>query len=197
MTPQDVLDFWFGPADPSAPHGTSRAAWWTRDDAFDKAIRERFGVPWEAACAGELDSWLGTDEGTLALVIVLDQFSRNLCREDPRAWAQDLRAVELVLEALERGVDERLPHFGRAFLYMPLMHSEDRGLQRRSLACFTKLVDLAPEPLAEGAAGNLRFAQLHKDIVDRFGRYPHRNAALGRVSTDEEREFLAGPNSSF
>lgn len=197
MNPQDILDFWFGPSDPAHPHGESRAAWWRRDADFDEQIRRRFGDAWQAACRGDLDGWLDTNEGTLALVIVLDQFSRNLCRDDPRAWAQDARAVEIVLQALARGVDETLSHFGRAFLYMPLMHSEDRAIQERSLACFAKLVAAAPGPLHEGAMGNERFARMHKDIVDRFGRYPHRNATLGRESTAEELEFLRGPNSSF
>lgn len=197
MTPQDVLDFWFGPADPAHPDGQNRAHWWKKDAAFDASIREQFGVTWHAARAGELDGWVSTDEGTLALVVVLDQFSRNLCRDSPDSWAQDDHALAIALDAIDRGVDARLGHFGRSFLYMPLMHSEDRDIQVRSIACFERLVELAPDAMKDGARGTLKYAHLHRDIVDRFGRYPHRNAILGRESTPEEVEFLAGPNSSF
>ena len=197
MTSQDVLDFWFGPADPAQPDGASRGIWWTRDADFDASIRQRFFATWQAACRGELEDWKGSPDGTLALVIVLDQFSRNLCRDDPGAWAQDPAAVAITLDAIDRGLDDELSHFGRAFLYMPLMHSEDRAVQVRSIAAFDKLVRLAPASLRAGAEGNLKFAHMHKDIVDRFGRYPHRNKVLGRESTDEEVEFLQGPNSSF
>jgi uncharacterized protein (DUF924 family) len=194
MTPHDVLSFWFGPTSPCA---ASRPEWWKKDDAFDAAIRASFGALWEAACRGERDAWRTTDEGTLALVIVLDQFSRNLCRDDPGAWEQDAYALQIASDAIDGGLDRRLGHFERSFLYMPLMHAEDRAVQERSIACFETLVALAPEALREGAAGNLRFAHMHKDIVDRFGRYPHRNAILGRESTAEEIAFLEQPGSSF
>ncbi len=196
MTPQDVLAFWFLPADPAHPDGQSRMEWWRKDAAFDDAIRARFFETWEAAVAGELDGWQESPEGALALVIVLDQFSRNLWRGDPRSWSQDPAALAISEAAVERGDDERLDHFGRSFLYMPYMHSEDRRVQVRSIELFDKLGRLAPaafKPTDDGPS----FAEKHKTIVDRFGRYPHRNEVLGRQSTTEEVEFLKGPNSGF
>jgi uncharacterized protein (DUF924 family) len=195
MSPSNVLSFWFGPADPAHPDGQQRAQWWKTDKAFDDAIRTSFFDTWTQAVAGELDGWQDTPEGTLALVIVLDQFSRNLFRGDPRSWTQDPAALAITQSAIERGDDERLTHFGRQFLYMPLMHSEDRAVQIQSIEAFDKLNRLAPPSLR--SEGTPRYAVMHKDIVDRFGRYPHRNTILGRESTAEELEFLKGPNSSF
>ncbi len=173
----DVLSFWM--SDP--------ARWWKKDPAFDEQIRERFLALHEAIDRGEHEGWLDTPRGALAYVIVLDQFSRNMFRESPRAFASDPRARAATKRALERGDDRALPVDERVFLYMPLMHSEDLADQERSVELFGAL----------GAAEQLRFAQVHRDIVRRFGRFPHRNGPLGRTSTPEEIEFLKGPGSSF
>lgn len=173
----DVLSFWM-----SEP-----ARWWKKDAAFDEQIRGRFLALHDAINRGEHESWLDTPRGALAYVIALDQFSRNMFRESPRAFASDPRARAATKRALERGDDRALPADERVFLYMPLMHSEDLADQERSVERFGAL----------GAADQLRFAQLHRDIVHRFGRFPHRNGPLGRTSTPEEIEFLKGPGSSF
>jgi uncharacterized protein (DUF924 family) len=193
VTPDDVIAFWFGPTGPQGPIPDEvRARWWRKDAAFDEEIRRRFGELHAQACAGELDDWCATPRGCLALVIVLDQFSRNMHRDDPRAWAADAVAVRHCLDAIDAGVDAALPPQARAFLYMPLMHAEDRELQARSLEVFEALARSG-----EGAPDVVSFAESHKRIVDRFGRFPHRNAVLGRATTAEEESFLKEPGSSF
>ncbi len=189
----DVLSFWFGPNGPEGPVSDDiRARWWRKSDAFDDEIRQRFGDVHARACAGELDDWCETPRGRLALVIVLDQFSRNLHRGDPRSWAQDPVAQRHCVALIDAGGDRDLPPEGRAFLYMPLMHAEDRELQARSVAVFDALGREHPH-----LAGLQNYALQHAAIVDRFGHFPHRNATLGRESTDEERAFLEQPGSSF
>ena len=178
MTATDVLAFWF---DEIAP-----AQWWKVDPAFDALIAERFGTLHAQAVQAELWAWRTTPEGRLAEVIVLDQFSRNLHRGTARAFAADALALGLAQEAVARGDDLALPPERRAFLFMPYMHSESRA------------VHAVAEPLfAERAPHVLDFEQRHRAIVDRFGRYPHRNGALGRVSTPEELAFLQQPGSRF
>ncbi|GAA6118879.1 DUF924 family protein [Acidovorax sp. FG27] len=176
---QDVLRFWF---DESTP-----AQWFQKDDAFDAEIRRRFSALLRRAAQGELAHWRTGAEGRLAEVIVLDQFSRNVLRDEPAAFAQDGIALVLAQEAIAQGLDAALPPERRAFLYMPFMHSESAKVQAESVRLFTAL----------GNANNLDFAQRHQAIVDRFGRFPHRNAVLGRPSTDEETAFLQQPGSSF
>jgi uncharacterized protein (DUF924 family) len=173
-----VLRFWFEELQP--------AQWWRVDPALDAAMRDRFGELHRAACAGECAAWRGTPEGRLAEVIVLDQFSRNRHRGTAQAFACDPLALGLAQEAVAQGADMALPPERRAFLYMPYMHSESRA------------VHAVAEPLfAERAAHVLDFERRHRAIVDRFGRYPHRNEALGRVSTAEELAFLQEPGSRF
>lgn len=179
MKPQDVLHFWFQETQPKQR--------FVRDAAFDQAIRERFAAAQASAVQGELWSWRATPEGRLAEIILLDQFSRNLHRDSPLAFAHDGMALVLAQEAVAQGLDAQLEPEQRSFLYMPYMHSESRAVQRESLRLFTAL----------GRAENLDFAHRHAEIVERFGRYPHRNAALGRASTPEELEFLQQPGSSF
>jgi uncharacterized protein (DUF924 family) len=192
-TPEEVLTFWFGPNGPEGPIPDEvRARWWRKDSAFDDEIRGRFGATHERACAGELDAWGDTPRGRLALVIVLDQFSRNLWRDDPRAWAADEAAQRNCLAAIEAGADAELPLEGRGFLYMPLMHSEDRELQAVSVQKFEELAREHP-----GSESVVKYAEDHRRIVDRFGRFPHRNAVLGRQSTAEEEAFLLEPGSRF
>ena len=178
MSPDDVLGFWFA---------QSPARHFGKDPVFDQEIRERFGPVHGQLVLGERDAWLATPRGRLATIIVLDQFSRNMFRDTPGMFAGDPRALELALEGIAKGDDRALTEAERGFFYMPLMHAEDRALQERSVELFT----------ASGGEEGAKFAVMHRDIVRRFGRFPHRNALLGRTSTPEEVEFLAQPGSSF
>lgn len=185
-TPDALLSFWFGPLDAAGrADDAHRERWFRKDPGFDAALRERFGALHAEVAAGAHERWLATPRGRLAHVIALDQLSRNLHRDTPRAFENDARALAVALEGLEHGVDRVLGPDERSFLYMPLMHSEDLAVQERCVALFAD----SPE--------NLSFAEAHRDIVRRFGRFPHRNAVLGRASTPEEQEFLRGPGSSF
>lgn len=171
LTPADVNDFWFG-ADPKQ--------WFAKSDAFDAEIREKFGEAVEAAGKGELDAWQETPEGALALVILLDQFTRNLNRGDPKTWASDEKAVAIAESAVARGFDMELATEKRRFLYMPYMHSENMEMQRKSIA-LSERVD---------SEEFQKYVHHHAGIVERFGRFPHRNAVLGRESTPEEKAYL-------
>lgn len=180
---QDVLDFWF------ADENTVR--WFVGDREFDQVIRERFDATLEAAIAGELDHWASTAQGWLALVIVLDQFSRNIHRGSARAFAQDAKAQQLVLDGLDRRFDEALPRLERVFAYLPLEHAEDLALQGRSVTMFRALA-LQSTPTSRGQYELfLDYALRHCEVVTRYGRFPSRNAALGRTSTPDELEYLA------
>lgn len=181
-----ILTFWFGTADLAEPV-EFREAWFTRDDAFDQEIRASFSNEVESALRGELDRMAGTAEGALALLLLLDQFTRNLFRGTPRAFSGDARARTIARSALARGFDAAMSPNHRIFLYLPFEHSEDLADQARSVALFATLND----PRAYD------YAVRHKDVIVRFGRFPHRNAALGRDSTKEEIEFLKTPGSSF
>lgn len=194
----DILDFWFGPLDEHGCADREHAArWWKKDQAFDEAIRHRFEEVHRAIRARELDDWLGEPRGLLAQVIALDQFSRNMFRGTPGAFASDPRALQLALDGLARGDHRALPRDPRSFLYMPLLHSEDLAMQDRAVELFTALRDSAPPELREQADLAVRYAGMHRDIVRRFGRFPHRNAILDRASTPEEIAFLEQPGSSF
>jgi len=185
-----VLAFWFGEPG-SAEHGKSRAAWFAKDAAFDAEIRRRFLALHASAALGERDRWRGSPDTLLALVIVLDQFSRNLHRDDARAFSQDAAALAAAQEMIARGWDrERLP-VERQFVYLPFEHAEDLALQDRSIELFTSL-----EAFAE-TRGLTEWAEKHRVIIRRFGRFPHRNPALGRASTPEEVAFLKEPGSGF
>jgi len=193
--PDDVLTFWLGPPG-TAPLANAKK-WFTRDDAFDAEIRARFGDTIHAASRGQLESWRTTPRGRLAFVILCDQLSRNVFRGTPRAFAQDAIALETSERALDAGDWESLSTVERQFLVMPLMHAEDRSRQRRCVELFEKIAADAPDDLKENAASSLKYARMHADVVERFGRFPHRNAVLGRESTPEEIAFLKTPNSSF
>lgn len=189
--PQDVLDFWFGDGlQQDWPSTDHKALWFGGGAAQDDTIRHRFGALVESALGGGLTEWETDLPTRLALLIVLDQFSRNAHRGQARAFAGDSRAQQLVLAALAAGEDESLARVGRVFLYMPLMHAEDLALQERCVACFTALHGNSPPALRQTLAGNLHFAIEHRDTIQRFGRFPHRNAALGRDSSAEEVGFL-------
>ena len=169
----DVLDFWFSEE--------SRPRWFNSSAAFDEVINRQFGELYRAACDGGLGDWADSAEGALALVITLDQFPRNLFRGQSETYATDKQALSISERAIANSFDQALDDDGRAFLYMPFMHSEDKNMQERSVALFN----------AAGLAGNIKHAEQHRDIVRRFGRFPHRNAILGRESTEQERAYLS------
>jgi len=194
-SPQDVLDFWFGDGlQRDWPSTDQEALWFGAAAEQDATIRSRFGALVESALNGGLVDWEGTPPTRLALVIVLDQFTRNMHRGQARAFAGDARAQQLVLTTLAAGdgdtKSETLARVGCVFLYMPLMHAEDLALQERCVACFTALHGNSPPALREKLAANLRFAVEHRNTIQRFGRFPHRNAALGRQSSADEEAFL-------
>jgi len=178
-TASQVLDFWFVRSSPKQ--------WFGKDPAFDQAMLTEFADTQVAAHQGELWTWRDTPQGRLAEVIVLDQFSRNLYRHDARQFASDPMALALAQEAIRVGDDQHLSQTERLFLYMPFMHSESRLIHQQAVQLFTAL----------GLPDNLDYEYRHQAIIERFGRYPHRNAILGRESTPEELAFLQQPNSSF
>jgi uncharacterized protein (DUF924 family) len=181
-----VLDFWFG-----VPRGRSRAEWFRKDDNFDAGIRRRFGETHAMAGRRELEGWRAQPESTVALLVVLDQFSRNMFRNDARAFAQDAYARECAREMVSRGDDARLLPVERMFVYLPFEHSEDRADQELSLELMRRIDGF------EETRGMSEWSMKHKVIIDRFGRFPHRNAVLGRASTPGEIEFLKTPGSGF
>ena len=194
----EVLTFWFGELDADGLATPSVAKrWFTKDPEFDATIRERFGGLHRALRAGERREWLDSARGRLAAIIVLDQFSRNMFRDTPNMFASDERALALAVEGIEAGMDRELPVAQRVFYYMPLMHSEERAVQDRCVALFEALRDELAGNAQAQIANNVKFAKMHRDIVARFGRFPHRNATLGRESTAEELAFLEQPGSSF
>ena len=179
MQLQTVLQFWFTELTPQQH--------FAKDAALDESIRTRFGPTLEAAARCELFTWRATPEGRLAEILVLDQFSRNVYRDTARAFAQDALALALAQELVASGQDRSLPTAQRVFTYMPYMHSESALIHEQALALFAQ----------PGMENNLDFERRHKAIIDRFGRYPRRNAVLGRTSTPEELAFLSEPGSSF
>jgi uncharacterized protein (DUF924 family) len=194
MLPPDaaeVLDFWFHPDPAGAWRNTARDEWFRKDGAFDARIRERFGALIARAMAGGLGEWCMLPQGALARVLLLDQFTRNAFRDTAQAFAGDARALATAKAAVAEGFDGDLAPVERWFLYMPFEHSEDADDQARSVALFTALAN------ETGLTGPLDWAKRHEAIVRRFGRFPHRNAILGRTSTPEEAAFLATPGSSF
>jgi uncharacterized protein (DUF924 family) len=179
MQPHDILHFWF--------EELSAKQHFSKDAALDASMASRFGVTLEAAACGELFAWRASPQGRLAEILVLDQFSRNIHRDTPRAFAQDAVALVLAQELVASGLDHSLPAPQRAFAWMPYMHSESALVQAEGIVLFTQLEQ----------DDTLRFALHHQSIIQRFGRFPHRNALLGRDSTAEERAFLSGAGSSF
>ena len=190
MLPRAILDFWFAPPG-STEHGTARAAWFKKDPAFDAEIARTFGDTVAAAVAGAYGEWCLTATGALARVLLLDQFTRNMYRDTPRAFAGDARALATAEDVLARDLDQTLAPYERWFLYMPFQHAEDVHAQRRSLELFGALArDM-------GQSQPLTWAEKHAEIIFRFGHFPHRNEILGRASTPEEEAFLAQPGSRF
>jgi len=189
MQAADVLAFWFG-APGSQEHGQARDFWFTKSDATDALIRERFGPVLESALRGELDDWRNTPHGAVALIVVLDQLARNIHRETPRAFEGDPAALALAARLVDGGADRALVPVERWFAYLPFEHSESLLHQYESVRLFEQLAQA-------GLETPLPWARRHFDVIRRFGRFPHRNDLLGRESTTEEREFLKLPGSRF
>ena len=198
--PDQILSLWFGSARPdNALALQHKVQWFTKSPAFDEELRQRFGAALEAALGGSLGHW--TTQGPwqrLALVVLLDQFTRNIYRNTPKSFAGDPLALALALEAQDSGDDLKLPEVARVFLYLPLEHAEDLAMQQRSVECYQSLLQMAPdETTREYLLGTLDYAHKHQDVIERFGRFPHRNAILGRTSTAQENDYLAQPGSGF
>jgi uncharacterized protein (DUF924 family) len=187
--PNDILELWFS--------DRVRPLWFSRSDAFDEELRTRFGALVASAIDGGFEDWRTDPESTLALVLALDQFPRNLYRGTPRAFAGDRRARDVVSAAIARGDDQRHSLERRMFLYMPFQHSEELADQERAVELFTRWANEHQGEERAKAEEDLKYAHRHCEIIRRFGRFPHRNATLGRTSTPEEIAFLDEPMSSF
>nr|WP_199303180.1 DUF924 family protein [Oscillatoria sp. FACHB-1406] len=187
--PTEILDFWFGSPEAS-DYGKMRQVWFSKNDEFDAAV-QHLSPAYQQAAAGELDDWQNQPLSCLALIILLDQFPRNLFRSQPQAFATDAKALSVAKSAVERGFDRDLIPAQRWFIYLPFEHSENLADQERCIQLFTQL-EGDPESKIP-----IDFAHRHKAVIDRFGRFPHRNSILGRESTPEEIEFLTQPDSSF
>jgi len=175
----EILDFWFKEIDPSK--------WWVKDEEFDQLILKKFSKIHRMATKCELFKWRKDPEGRLAEIIILDQFSRNIFRDSPLAFVNDSLALALSQEAISLGADLLLDPSKRSFFYLPFMHSESQQMHKVALELFQK----------NGNQSSIEFERKHKKIIDQFGRYPHRNGVLGRISTKEETEFLKQPGSGF
>ena len=202
ITPQDILDFWFG-GEPDeeykfwfgkegdSDYGQYRDVWFNPDEAFIAEVKERFTDIHTRAAAGELDDWQETPEGALALILLLDQMSNLIYRFEPGGFASDDKAVAITKQAIERGYDQKFPELHRWFFYLPLEHSENLDDQHAAVTLFSALTKNEVNKVG------LDFAERHLRVIERFGRFPNRNEALGRDSTPEEIEFLAGPDAPF
>jgi len=194
----EVLEFWMGPLDDDGlAAAEQRQRWFQKSDDFDREIERRFGERYRAIVAGEHEDWLESPRGRLAYIIVLDQFSRNMFRDSAEMYAADERSLAAALGGIDQGDDDKLRTHERMFLYMPLMHAEDLAHQRRCEELFQHAAAAHEGEPAKAFANNAGYAERHRVIVERFGRFPHRNAIVGRESTPEEVTFLAEPGSSF
>jgi uncharacterized protein (DUF924 family) len=201
---RDVREFWFGLASSSAEELAERMRLWfgsanspEEQRALDEEIRTRFGPLVELAARGALAPWADSPRRRLSLILLLDQFPRNIYRGTRRAFAADEKALSLALSGIQSGADAALDRIERLFFYMPLQHSESLEVQDESVAAYRRLLNEGPPELRPTLAEALEAAQTHRGIIERFGRFPHRNRALGRVSSSEEREFLASQTQSF
>jgi uncharacterized protein (DUF924 family) len=180
--------FWFGELNDKGLSGAEfQSLWFKKSEVTDQRIQERFGDLIQQAVAGQLNDWVTTDHGLVALIILLDQFTRNVCRNSPSAFSADPLALKLALQAVDNGRHLDLPAIHRVFLYLPLEHSEDLAIQEKCVALFEELV----KSVGLGVEGFAGYATAHRDVIARFGRFPHRNAILDRDSSKEELEYLA------
>ena len=197
-TPDTLHAFWFGTHPQDADVIASQSAlWWQKQPAVDTEIRKRFAPLVERAATGELDSWLGELRGRLALILLTDQFPRNIWREQAAAFAFDVLALRWAKEALVLGLDTRARPIERVFLYLPLEHSENLADPQHAVRLFDALAASVSSELRPAFDGFLDYARRHLEIIERFGRFPHRNAALGRETTAAEADFLRQPGSRF
>jgi len=200
---KDILNYWFeGIDEETVLNGKAPTVkrWFAKDDQVDAKIEKQFGADVLKARKGKYNDWAENPQGRLALIILFDQFSRNIYRDSPKAFDKDLQALEYCLLSIKDGLDEKLTFIERIFLYMPMMHSENLKIQERGLECFDRLVKVAEKNEDKNVdyyTYTLDYAQKHYDIIERFHRFPHRNAILNRRSTPSEIEFLKEPGSSF
>jgi uncharacterized protein (DUF924 family) len=187
---QEILEFWFGKPD-DLDYGKSRKVWFTKNPEFDREVRSRFLPVYQQAAAGELDDWKASPQGCLALIILLDQFPRNMFRGQSQAFATDPQALVYAKHAVTNGFDRELLPIQRQFIYLPFEHSENLTDQHQCIKLFSTLQDY-PECIS-----GVDYAHRHFQVIERFGRFPHRNEILGRETTPEEAEFLQQPGSSF
>jgi len=193
-----ILAFWFKQHELSAPQIDRRMdIWFGEDAAFDHEIRLNFAADVEEASAGRLDHWAEEPRGRLALILLLDQFRRNIFRGTAKAYEKDRAALKLCVEGAMQKKDRGLTPIQRAFFYMPLQHAESPKVQAKSVELFTRLAESVSPTLHETFLTIAQFAELHRDIIDQFGRFPHRNALLGRENTPQEDEYLAGDAPDF
>lgn len=198
-----ILDFWFQSVDDNTPANAKDdpfKKWFMKNEQFDREIKEKFEADVIKARWGTYKAWESSAAGRLALILLYDQFCRNMFRNTPRMFENDPLALDLTLRSIQEGQDKGLYLIQRTFLYMPLMHSEQRSMQELSVKYFSTLVDESREKVPQNAGYyeySLGYAKKHRDIVERFGRFPHRNRILGRMSTPEEEDFLTKPGSAF
>jgi uncharacterized protein (DUF924 family) len=198
VDPEVILRFWFGELDELGRAGqTTQERWWSKDSALDAEVRQRFGSTHAAATRGELDAWLAAPRTRLAYIVVVDQFSRNMFRDTAGMFATDALALRAALTGIDANMHRQLVLDERGMFYMPLMHSEELPIQERCIALFLELANEVSGSARASMLSRVGFAERHRDIVKKFGRFPHRNALLGRASTPDEQDFLNGPGSSF
>ena len=193
-----ILAFWFKEQEFGGPQIDQRMdVWFGEDGAFDQEIQTEFADDVELASAGQLGHWANDPRGRLALILLLDQFRRNIYRNTAAAFEMDKVALKLCVEGAMEKKDQGLPHIQRAFFYMPLQHAESAKVQAKSCELFDKLAEVVSPTLRETFATMAQFAELHRDIVNQFGRFPHRNKLLGRENTPEEDQYLSGDSPDF
>jgi len=189
----EILHFWFGePGSGNDSYSVRRKLWFVKNPDTDQIIRDRFLPLYEAAASGQFDNWCNTPEGSLALILLLDQFPRNMFRNQPKAFATDEKAREISKGAIAQGFDHHLIPIRRLFIYLPLEHSENLEDQNQSVSLSHQLAEQSPE-----LADCYTYALRHQEVIERFGRFPHRNKILDRETTQSEAEFLKQPGSSF
>jgi uncharacterized protein (DUF924 family) len=193
-----ILSFWFKEQELSAPQIDHRMdMWFGEDPVFDHEVEKEFGDDVNAACAGRLDHWAAEPHGRLALILLIDQFRRNIYRNSAKAFSKDKLALKLCVEGAMEKKDRSLTPIQRVFFYMPLQHAESRKVQAKSVELYNRLAEVVTLTYRETFLTVAQFAELHKDIIDQFGRFPHRNKLLGRENTAQEAEYLAGDSPDF
>lgn len=193
-----IIAFWFKEQELSAPQIDRRMdIWFSEDPVFDAEIKDKFADDVDAACEGRLDHWAAEPRGRLALILLIDQFRRNIYRGSAEAFSKDKLALKLCVEGAVEKKDHGLPPIQRVFFYMPLQHAESKKVQAKSVELYDRLAEAVSPTYRETFLTVAQFAELHKDIIDQFGRFPHRNKLLGRENTPEEDEYLAGDSPDF